>query len=176
MMKRHSAKIFTAVAVVATLVLASYALADWGRGWGHMGYGPHHRGMMGYYGDYGPDRGGYGPRGDFPAYDMSREQAEQIEKQREAFFTETEPLRERLYEKQTALRSELTRENPDMGKASELQKEISELQGQFDQKRLEHQMEMRKILPDTGRGFASRGMGPRGYGGGYGYGPGACWR
>ena len=78
---------------------------------------------------------------------MSEEQIEKMETEREAFFKDTEPLRQKLYEKEMALRSEMVKENPDMGAARQLQGEISDLRAEFDQKRLEH-----------------------------GYGPGACWR
>ena len=179
MMKHSKTKILTAVALVATLAFAAAAFADWDRGWGHRGYGPHHRGMMGYQGDYGSPSGDYGPgRGGYPAYNLSRDQIEKMEAQRQSFFEETEPLRQGIYEKEMALRSELAKQSPDTETARELQGEISDLQGQFDQKRLEHQMEMRKIAPDADRGYAGRGKGPRGggYGYGYGRGPGACWR
>lgn len=180
MMKPNAFTIVTAIALIATLAFASYAFAGWGRGWGHMGYGPHHRGMMGDYGDCGRGSGAYGPgygqgRGFGDA--LSQEQIEQIETQREAFFKETEPIRQRLYEKEMALGSELAKENPDADAAKALQKEISDLRSDFDQKRLEHRMEMRKITPEIGRGY--RGAGPgyaqRGPRGG-GYGPGSCWR
>jgi len=51
-----------------------------------------------------------------------------------------------------------------------LQKEISKLESELDQKRIDHMIKVRKIDPDAGRGFAA--MGPMmGYGGQY---PGAC--
>ncbi len=193
MMKGHTTTILTAIALVATLAVASYAFADWGRGWGgHMGYGPHHRGMMGYGEGYGPGPGeygrgygpgpgeygrGYGPGRGYPGDALSEEQIEKMEAQREAFFKDTEPIRQKLYEKQMALRSELSKEAPDMNAAKKLQGEVSDLRAEFDQKRLDHQLEMQKIVPEAGRGaLGQRGRGPRGGGYGYGYGPGACWR
>jgi len=182
MMKPHSFKILTAIALIATLAVASYAFAGWGQGWGHgrMGYGPHHRGMMGDYGGYGPGPGEYGTRyGQARGFDsnLSPEQIEKMETQREAFFKETEPIRQRLYEKEMALRSELAKENPDADAAKTLQNEISELRSDFDKKRLEHRMEMRAIAPEIGQGYRSTGpgYGPRAPRGG-GYGPGYCWR
>jgi zinc resistance-associated protein len=182
MMKGHTTKILTAIALVATLAVASYAFADWGRGWtGHMGYGPHHRGMMGHDQRYGPEGGecgrGYGPGRGGPRSEMSEEQIEKMETQREAFFKDTEPIRQKLYEKEMALKSELAKENPDIDAAKALQSEISGLRAEFDQKRLEHRVKMRKIVPEAGRGYKDRGgRGPRGGGYGYGYNPGACWR
>lgn len=182
MMKGHTTTILTAIALVATLAVASYAFADWGRGWGgHMGYGPHHRGMMGYGEGYGPGPGeygrGYGPGRGYPGDALSEEQIEKMEAQREAFFKDTEPIRQKLYEKQMALRSELAKEAPDMNAAKKLQGDVSDLRAEFDQKRLDHQLEMQKIVPEAGRGAMGQwGRGPRGGGYGYGYGPGACWR
>ncbi len=183
MNKPHAFKILTAIALVATLAFGSYAFAGWGRDWGHRGYGPPHRGMMeggGSYSGYGPGSDDYGPRygqGRGFGGDVSQEQIERIEAQREAFFKETAPIRQRLYEKQMALRSELAKENPDAGAAKALQKETSELRSDLDQKRLEHRMEMKKIAPEIGRGYkgAGPGYGHRGHRGG-GYGPGYCWR
>ncbi|MBU0988553.1 MAG: hypothetical protein KKH68_14980 [Proteobacteria bacterium] len=55
--------------------------------------------------------------------------------------------------------------------ASSLQNDISKLQAQLDQKRIDHMVEMRKINPNAGRGFMGRG------GMGYGNGQGRyCWR
>ena len=78
------------------------------------------------------------------------------------------------------LRTELARENPDARKAVALQKEISALEADLDEKRIEHRLKMQKITPDGGRGFMM-GRGGKGYGPGYGrgggqggYGPGAC--
>ena len=174
MKKRLSFQLVTAIALIATLAVASYAFAGWGRGYGHMGYGPYQRGMMSEYGENGPGAGYHGPRF---GNSLTPEQIEQIEAQRQAFFQETEPIRQKLHEKNAALRSELAKENPDAEAATALQKEISGLRTEFDQKRLEHRMEMRKITPEIGRGY--RGAGP-GYGhrgpGGSGYGPGYCWR
>lgn len=158
-----------------------------GRGWGWgpgMGYGP---GMMGYgqemagYGHgpmgYGPGRGygfgmGRGFRGDGYTGNLSDEDLKKLGEQRSAFFEATKNLRNDLFEKRLELRSELAKQNPDTQKAEKLQKEISELRTQMDQKRINHVIEMKKINPDIGRGFAGRG--PGGYGAGFG--GRRCWR
>ena len=175
-----SKKFLTLIAVVAILAVASYAAAGWGGGYrGHhmdgWGYGPQHDDDMGGYGmrGYGPhhddDMGGYGMMGYGPRGgtrdNLTREQIEALDQQREAFYQATSPLRESLYEKQLALRAELAKENPDAAKAADLQREISKLKADFDQKQLEHRLKLRSIAPTTGRG---PGYGPRG--GGY------CWR
>lgn len=66
----------------------------------------------------------------------------------------------------------MAKPEPDAGKASQLQKEISGLQSQFDQKRIEHTVEMRKLNPNAGRGYmyGNRMMGGKSYRGGY------CWQ
>ena len=58
----------------------------------------------------------------------------------------------------------------DASKASRLQKEISELQAQFDQKRIDHMIETRKLNPNTGRGYMQGGPMIGSYGSGY------CWQ
>ena len=82
---------------------------------------------------------------------------------------ETQELRSNLFEKERELQEEFSKEEPDASKASRLQKEISELQAQFDQKRIDHMVEMRKLAPKAGRGYMRggpmMGYGPRG--GGY---------
>ncbi len=62
-------------------------------------------------------------------------------------------------------------DEPDAAKASRLQKEISDLQSQFDQKRINHMVEMRKLNPQAGRGFMAGGS-MMGYGSSRG---GNCW-
>jgi hypothetical protein len=77
-------------------------------------------------------------------------------------------IRQKLYEKQAALRNELAKENPDTARASKLQGEISRLQAELDQKRLDYEIQARKTSPGYGRGYM--GHGPmRGYGYGRGY-------
>ncbi len=156
---RNVKTIIIAVASVAVIGFAINAFAHggmgWGGGWGHHGQGWHQRG------DYGP---GYDNQ-------MSKEQYKQFEQKREAFFKETVDLRADLDGKKRELQNELAKDEPDASKASGLQKEISELQAQLDQKRIDHMVEMRTLAPNAGRGYMRggpmMGYGPRG--GGY------CW-
>ena len=105
-------------------------------------------------------RPGYLPR-------LNEETIQKLEEQRKAFFDATGDLRREVYSKHLALRSELARKNPDAEKAAEIQKEISTLQTEIAQKRIQHQLEMKKIDPDFRRGFAGRGAGCyRNFGGG----------
>ena len=108
--------------------------------------------------------------------DLTPEQREQMETERQAFFDTTKNDRQDLYAKRLELRAEMAKSQPDMDKASALQKEVSDLQGSLDQKHLGHIMAMRKINPDAGRGWMMQGrsMGHYGMGQGMGYGPGNC--
>ena len=152
-----------AIVVFALLALGVNAFAHRGMGWGggggHHGPGWHHR-------------GGYGPcTNEGPGSMMNKEEYTQLEEKRAAFLEETRDIRASLVEKGQALHSELAKDQPDADKASLLQKEISDLQGQFDQKRIDHILEMRKLNPKAGRGFKRGGpMMGKGFGrGGY------CW-
>ena len=99
---------------------------------------------------------------------LSDDEIKALQKERNAFFEATQDLRQEIYQKRLELRSELAKKDPDANKAAKLQKEISKIEADFDQKRLDHQMKMRKINPKAGRGFmGGRPMGPgmMGYGG-----------
>ena len=162
-------KIFMVLAIIAVLAVAVTSFAGWGRG--HWGSGYH----------MGPGYGMHRGWGGGPGYqgDMSEEDIAKLGKERQAFFEATSDLRENLYQKELELRSELAKPEPDAKKAAGIQKEISNLESQLDQKRLEQRIKMRKDFPRFG--FRGDGYGPRGRGmgrgmyGGGGYGPGSCW-
>jgi len=152
-------KIVLVIGVVALLGIGVNAFAGWGRGW-HHGSDWQNRGR----GMGGP---GYG-------YNLSDEEFKTLEKERQAFFNETESIRQDLYAKDLELRSELAKETPDSKKAARLQKELSKLESQLDQKRVDHMINMRKLNPNAGRGRGFMGGGAMGYGPRYG--GGNCWR
>jgi hypothetical protein len=155
-----------AVIAIAGIGINAFAHGSMGRGGGMMGYGG---GMMGGYGG-GWGHHGYG-YGNDKGVRWSDEDYRKFEQQREAFFKDTQDIRSKLYDKEKELQAELNNDNPDAAKASQLQKEISELQSEFDQKRIDHMIEMKKQNPNMGRGFMGGGPG-MGYGsprGGY------CW-
>ena len=104
------------------------------------------------------------------ANNLTEEQKTAIDNARDQFRKETEPLRVQIQEKRAALRDALNAETPDKAQVVELQKELSALEGEFDQMAVQHRLEMRKLLPDdsAGRGFGRRGD--------RGFGPGYCWR
>ena len=139
--------------VVAIFGVATLAFAGWGRGYGHMmgrgdwGPGWHHRGMYGY-----GQEGYYG--------NLSEEEIAKLEQQRSEFLKATENIRQKLYEKEDALRSELAKEDPNASKASNLQSEISKLQAELDQKRLDYEIQTRKTVPNSNRNYNE--YGPRG--------------
>ena len=182
MTKLNFGKLAMILTAVFLLGFSAEAMAGPGMGYGRgMGYG---YGMgegpgMGYGRGMGWGRGmgyGRGPGRGFWGYDavagLSDEQIQKLEDQRKAFFEATDDLRKDLFAKQLELRSEFAKKSPDANKAAELQKDISRLRSQLDQKRIEHRLEMQKINPDLGRG-PGRGFGRWGRGAGYG---GPCWR
>jgi zinc resistance-associated protein len=136
-----------------------------------MGYGPGYRGHMMDYGDYGDHMMGYGPWADrawsHNGYysGLSDEETAKLDSAREAFFNDTRELRNQIQDKRFDLRSELNKEDPDTATVTLLQKELSKLDSEFDQKSIEYQLKLRKILPEKD---LSSGFGP-GFGGGY------CW-
>ena len=147
-----------------------YMIGNWGRGPGY---------MMGNW-DRGP--------GNYNQYDrdyntLNSKQQEQLADLNRKFYDETRTLRDKLWSKSAELNALLSETNPDSGKISKLQKEISNLQAKLDEKAINNEIEARKIAPDNrfggGYGYGHM-MGGYGYGpmmGGYGtgYGPGACW-
>ena len=166
------------IVVAAIVLLAGSTLAFAHGGWGNNdGYngnmmGPGYGGYMmgpGYGGHMmGPGWGrGYGPG---PGYaNLSEEQRAKIDAARDKFFDETRTLRRSIDDKSYELRREMDKENPDAKKVGELQKDLSKLQADFDQKAVQHRIEMRKLVPEDARGYG------RGYGRGY-YGRGNCWQ
>ncbi len=165
---KRKTSVIVILSVLAIVAFGTYAFADWGMGYGHrmgmhgsaMGYG-----CPGWNGNGSNWQGTYGP-----GYrsNLTPDQIKALDEARSAFFKETESIRQDLYAKNLALRSELAKPDPDSAKAAELQKEISELRAQLDQKRIDHMVKMRKIDPRTGRGFAG------GYGHGSGHGGAYC--
>ena len=100
---------------------------------------------------------------------LSEEEVAKLDEERSAFFKATQDLKQNSYQKRLELNSELAKKSPDPKKAKAIQKELSGLKGQLDQKRIEHRIRMNKISPDLGqmgpgfghksRGFHGRGMG-----------------
>ena len=157
------------VAVIAVPVLAH------GPGWGR---GRH---MMGYWGG-GP---GYCWQYGRGHENLTEEQRSQLDGLHQRFYDETAQLRNEIWSKKAELNTVLNSSNPDAEKARALQKEISDLKAKMAEKKINFELEVRKIAPEIrsgrgyGRGYRShmRGYGPgMGYGRHMGgYGPGGCW-
>lgn len=156
-----SKKLIIGLAIAAVIGIGTYAFGHMGGGYGYMHGGPWMH--DGYYG---------GPGYDYRT-DLNDEDIKALEEERTAFLKATENIRQNIYAKELELRSELYKENPDTTKAGALQKEISELESELDQKRIDHMIKVRKHNPNAGRGFM---MG--GYHMGYGsaYPDDSCWR
>lgn len=175
-------KMIVGLVVVALVATAGMAMAQgWGRG---MGYGP------APYAGYGPAYGpGYGPKGSWgPALNLTAEQNQKMQAMREGFFKETLSLRNEMQTKQLELRTLWAQANPDQEKILAKQKEINALRAQLQEKRTQHQLEMRKVLtpeqqaqlgaygPGFGPGFGPKKAMRGGFGPGRGMGYPGCPR
>jgi Spy/CpxP family protein refolding chaperone len=133
-------------------------------------------------------RGGYGPGAcwgvDGADANLTDEQITKLQEEQKAFYEATAALRQNEHQKRLELASEMAKEKPDRQKAVELQKAISELRTQLDQKRLEHAFKVKQINPNAGPGLGwgmdgKHPMMGRGMGGGpmmgRGMGAGPCW-
>ena len=78
---------------------------------------------------------------------LSEEQIEKLEALRAEFQNATRDIRQELRSKRFALKSELAKKEPDAKTAKALQKDISALDTELGQKRIEHLLEMKKIAP-----------------------------
>ena len=154
MRAKHVGMILVVLMVIGFIGYSATSYAGWGRGC--PGGGP---------GEGNCPRGGYGGPG-FGG-NLTDEEIGILQQERSAFFESTREIREKLHQKNMELRAEMAKQNPDTTKAAELQKGISELYSALDQKRLEHQLKMKKDHPEIyGKGLGG-GRGP-----GYGKGPG----
>jgi Spy/CpxP family protein refolding chaperone len=151
--------------IIAAIVLiagSTLAFAHEGWGGGDQGCGYQMRDGM-----KGPGQGHHmmGPgqgRGYHHGYaNLSDEQRDKIDAAREKFFEETRSLRRNIDDQAYALHKEMNKDNPDSDKVAQLQQQLSKLQADFDQKQVQHRLEMRKLWPEK---FKNRGWG---YGCGY---------
>lgn len=165
-MKCNAKKVLAALTIFTVMGFGAHTTADAGMGYGRYHDERGHHGPGWHHGGY--ECPGYG----YMTGDLSEEDIQKMDEQREAFFKSTEDLRQELYQKRLALESEFAKKNPDPKNAVKLQKEISDIRAQMDQKRIEHMIEMKKINPGLGTGYMGPGMMGYGYGKGYrGHGP-----
>jgi Spy/CpxP family protein refolding chaperone len=95
--------------------------------------------------------------------ELTEDEIRKLDEERKAFLNETKDLRNDIYAKDLELRAEIAKKNPDLEKASRLQKELSDLNAEFDQKMLQHRIKMKKICPASERG-CMYGHGSPGFG------------
>ena len=95
------------------------------------------------------------------------------------FYQETEPLRNEIMNLSHELYALLTGDDPEPEKAKAIQRNLSELRAQMDEKRLAHALEARTInsefrfMREYGWRYHHH---PRDYVSGKRYGPGSCWQ
>ncbi len=159
------------IVIAAVVLIAGATLAFAHGGWGDYGYGGRMMGP-GYGGNHmmGPGYGGrhmMGPGWGRGYGNLSDETRAKIDAARDKFFDETRTLRRDLDDKAYELNREMDKENPDTQKVADLQKQLSKLQSDYDQKSVQFRLQMRKLLPDDDDGPA------RGY---YGRRGGYCWQ
>ena len=166
------------IMITAVLLFTGAAVAFAGNGWGQRGQmmekGPGAGYHMGRGHGYGPGDCQYHRRGN--GINLSDEQIAKLDAAREKFLNETDTLRKQIRDKRIALGDAINADTPDKAKVLDLQKELSKLEGEFDQLAIQHRLEVNELLPDNAgaRGYG-RGQG-RGRGNGGNYGNGPCWR
>ncbi len=156
-------KLVTVTGIVLLVAALAYPVFAWGPRWA---------GMQGRMGNWGGGSG-YCWRSGADLGTLTQEQQNQLIQLRQKFFNETANLRSELWAKRGQLRTLLTVQNPDETRLKELQGEINDLRAQLSQKRLDFQLEAKKIAPNVGPGF---GWGGPNVGRHKGFrGPGPCW-
>ena len=139
----------TIIGITVLIAALAVPVLAWGPHWGR---GNH---MMDSW-SRGPGYGGSSDRGYGTLTPEQRTQLDQLDRK---LYDETANLRNRIYEKSAELDALLNRANPDIEKARALQKEINGLRAQLDEKRMNYELEARKINPESqlsnrsGRGY-----------------------
>jgi len=158
-------RLITIIGILALVGAVAVPVMAWGPGWG---WGHH---MMGSWGnDSGYGRNYY--------RNITSEQKSKLDTLDRKFNDEIRDLQDQIWTKSRELDIALNSSDPDFEKAKAFKKEISELRAKLDEKTLNYEIKVRKIVPDQRLGYAYGGgydhyMGR--YGHGTGYGPGNCW-
>jgi Spy/CpxP family protein refolding chaperone len=118
-------------------------------------------------GDRG-SRQGYGCR-----VDLTSEQEEKLQVEQERFFHDTADMRRELRQKRLEMEALWLDPKNDPEKIKAKHKEVLELQRQFQEKRLDHKLALREILPEESLG--QRGWGRSDYGHGPRHGRKHAW-
>jgi len=77
---------------------------------------------------------------------VTPEKAAQLQTLRESFMKDISPLQSELFTKRSEMRILWTSANPDGAKIAALQKDMLALQGKVQEKRLQYNLESRKLL------------------------------
>ncbi len=128
-----------------------------------MAWGPERGGSGGYGGGPGScwrHGGGYGA-------DLTPDQEAKLDTLEQQFENDTQALRNNIRSKARELDTLIGSENPDPEKASALQKELSSLRAEMEQKRLSFRLSRKEIAPTQGRWSGGSMRGPTGNG--------PCW-
>ena len=162
MIIKNLSKTLIVFTVVAVMGISVTAFAGKGKGWAARNAQSQQE-----YGKYGCDGSGYGRHHGWSGRQgrmgsLSEEEITKFNEERRTFFNATQDLRRSIRQKWLELNSEIAKKNPDSEKASALQKELSGLKGQLDEKRTEHRLRISKINPDFGHmglGFHGKKIG-----------------
>ena len=82
----------------------------------------------------------------YDAANLTADQAAQMQTLRESFLKEVSPLQSEMFTKKSEMRTLCAASNPNEGNISTLQKELLVLQGKMQEKRLQFNLESRKIV------------------------------
>lgn len=88
---------------------------------------------------------------------LGEEEIKKLDELHKAFFQDTRDLRGEMNAKGRELATELAKKEPDAEKAASLQREMSDLNARFDQKKLSLILEMKKVHPNAGGNYSGRG-------------------
>lgn len=112
----------------------------------------HHRKM-------GPGAGGYHgkPCAMKSQSALNPEEMEKLNAERDKFHQATRDLRLEIQSKRFAIKSEIVKPSPDVKAALALQRELNALEARLGEKRLLHQLEMKKISPEARMGCMGMG-------------------
>jgi len=107
---------------------------------------------------------GKGGMGGTTTSNLTDAQISQLESEQKAFMESTQELRQQLKEKNSSLRFEQSKKAPDTAKIASLQKDVTALRSQLDQKHQAHISAMKQIDPNftegKGKGAGMGGRGP----------------
>lgn len=122
------------MAMVLTLFFGTYAFA--GKGMGH-----------------GKAMKGNGCPGCPAMQNLTPEEQQKVTAEREAFWKDTQPIRQQIDELHQQLKAEMAKTDATVEKVSPILKQISDLKAQMAQKWLQHHFNLRKIKPTLGTCF-----------------------